>query len=222
MIVGSPLTAAAPADFRALTDPEVAHVPRAPRPSVSGAGDRADHQRDVRAHRASARPRAAAGGARLHGLGGLGRDVALARPGRAGDHLHALGAWRDGRVSPPVHASQLQDDARGAGRAGGAGFDLGRRAGDRMGGDASQAPQLLRPAGGPAQPARRPGGRVAGGAARARARTRRLDVPRQGHGQPAPLREGSARRPRPARDQPPVPALGGRRPGSSRSGSAWR
>ena len=97
-------------------------------------GDRADRQRDVRADRARGRPRAAAAGARVRGLGGLGRDAALAGPGRAGDHVHALGAGRDGRVPPPVHASQLQDDALDAGRPGGAGFDLGRGAGDRMGG----------------------------------------------------------------------------------------
>ncbi len=158
---------------------------------------------------------AAARRARRRGLAGVGRNPALARPGRARDHLHAHRA----RASPSAihrlftHRSfkTTRVRPRAAGRAR---LDGRRGPGDRVGRHPPQAPPLLRPARATRTAptsTRRPGWR---GALRGLgARARRLDLPRQGHGQPRPLREGPARRPRPALHQPHLPALGGGRAG---------
>ena len=118
------------------------------------------------------------------GLAGVGRNPALAGPGRAGDHLHAHRARHHGRLSPAVHPPQLQDHAHGAGAAGRARLDGGRGPGDRVGRHAPQAPPLLRPARATRTARTSTMRRVARRAARTRPRARRLDVPRQGHGQP--------------------------------------
>ena len=146
------------------------------------------------------------------GMAGVGRKPALARPGRARDHLHPHRAGHHGRLPPAVHPPQLQNYPRGAGVPRRPRLDGRRGPGDRVGRHSPQAPQLLRPVRRPAQPPRRPLPRLAWGAERTRPRAHRLDVPRQGHGEPRALRQGPARRSRPALHQPYVPALGRRRP----------
>ena len=151
-----------------------------------------------------------------------GGSPALAGPARARDHLHAHRAGHHRRLSPAVHAPQLQDHAPV------------RALLAVLGSMAVEGPviewvathrkhhRFSDHAGRPAQPPRRPRAGMARGAARTRPRARRLDVPRQGHGQPRPLRQGSARRPRPAASSAAPSRSGCWSAWRSPSASAWR
>ena len=95
-------------------------------------------------------------GAGLRRLAALRAAAALERPRRLRAHLHPDRARDHGRLPPPLHPSQLQDEARGPRRDRRPRLGGDRGAGDLLGRRPPQAPRLLRPGGRPAQPARRP------------------------------------------------------------------
>ena len=120
------------------------------------AGDRTllGRHAQPRDHRPDHRPAAPAAGAR--GLAAVGPRAALARHRDLPGHVHPDRARRDRGLSPPAHASQLQDVALDARIAGRPGHDGDRGPRDLVGRRPSQAPRLLRPPRRPPQPARRP------------------------------------------------------------------
>ena len=78
--------------------------------------------------------------------GWLGRHAALAGPRRAGHQLHPDGPRDHGRLPPPVHAPQLQDQPAAARAVRRARVGGRRGPGDRVGLDPPQASPLQRPA----------------------------------------------------------------------------
>ena len=76
---------------------------------------------------------------------GVGRESALARPARAGDHVRDDGVGHHRGLSPSVHPPQLRDDPRAAGSVRGDGLNGRRGPCHRVGLHAPQAPSLLRP-----------------------------------------------------------------------------
>ncbi len=89
-------------------------------------------------------------------LGWVERPAGLAGPPDPGRLLRVIGSGHHGRVPPPAHPPQLQDQPLGPGGVRGARVRGRRGPGDRLGRHPPQAPPVLRRRGRPAQPPRRP------------------------------------------------------------------